>query len=137
MIDVRVAAAGAVARLGLYSAQFEDNGRLTPNALTSDWGTVSVASTGLKTIVIDETLAEGFHFLASSSDGTPQYRGTSLTNAASGPVTGSGGDASDVMNKVILSVTVADGAAALPDPATVADNGHTINLLSIVLRTQA
>tara|TARA_Y100000310_G_scaffold321748_1_gene379825 strand:+ start:226 stop:780 length:555 start_codon:yes stop_codon:yes gene_type:complete len=120
-IDVQTGGAGGtVARLGIYEADFNSDGEMLPGALVTDAGTVSVATTGAKHINEANTLAEGFHFLAISSDGTPQLYGPDCAQAVGAPVSGQDNNAV-AKNLMILSVSVADGSAALPDPATAPD----------------
>ena len=116
-LDVITLAAGAVVRLGIYAAIFDGDGQLIPDMLTLDAGTVSVATTGEKTIVIAETLAAGWHFLAISSDGAPVMIAPSDSGEMGAPTTAYRTTINQFGNQ-LFSVTVADGAAALPDPAT-------------------
>lgn len=109
-------AGGTVARLGIYAAVFDGDGQLIPDTLTLDAGTVSVATTGEKTIVIAETLAAGWHFLAFSTDGTPTLRAFSEGAALGAPITGYRTAIAQGGNQ-LFKVAVADGAAALVDPA--------------------
>lgn len=67
-------AAGKVGRLGLYAP----GNNLAPGALVIDGGEISVATTGAKTVVINEALTTlGIYWIAFVSDGTPNiYRCT-------------------------------------------------------------
>ncbi len=115
-------AGGTVARLGIYAATFDGSGDLTPGALTLDAGTVSVATTGQKSIAISVTLAQGFHFFAISSDGTPTMTRPSSSGVTQ-PVTAIR-NAINSAHAPNFRVDVVDGAAALPDPApTPTDQG--------------
>lgn len=117
-VHVIVAGAGGrVVRLGLYNAVFDADGNLTPDSLIVDAGTVAVDSTGQKSIAISETLAEGFYFMAGSSDGAPDLSQPQATNAIGVPVS-SGGSTILTSFSVNLFVDVVDGSAPLTDPAT-------------------
>lgn len=119
-IDVSAAIAASVVRLGIYAAVFNAEGELEPGALEADWGTVSSATTGLKEIVISEAISAGYHFLAFSSDAGISIAGPNSSSAVTPPV--SGGNTTQVaLNDCALTVTIADGSAALPDPATTPD----------------
>jgi hypothetical protein len=50
-----------VARLGLYN---HDSATGRPSTLISDWGTVSVTTTGVKEITISNTLTKGWYWFA-------------------------------------------------------------------------
>lgn len=140
-IHVQVAGAGStVARLGIYSSKFNAEGALEPDALTDDAGTVAVDSTGEKLATISETLAAGYHFLAISSDGVPQLScppgGSSGGNPCyvSHPFMGYNNSVNVSNMNVIPGVTVADGAAALPDPATTPDAIYAHTYATVRLR---
>ncbi len=120
-IHVSTLAALAVVRLGIYAGTFVD-GDLTPGDLILDAGTVSVATTGQKSIVIAQPLAEGFHFLVASSDGAPILIIPNEAGAVSVPVTGRR-NIINAAQRITSRVVVADGAAALPDPATAPTTG--------------
>ena len=116
---VTVLAAGKVVRMGIYEADIS-SGRSTPGALVLDAGTVAVGAVGEKAIAINETLARGHYWLALGSDGAPTLNTLDKTLNIQGPVSGgnsvlSGGFVTG------LQVTVANGAAAFTDPATVPD----------------
>ena len=66
-VYINVLAAGKSARLGLYRNGTNNN----PGALVVDGGEVSVDTTGLKTVVIDEALTKGLYWMAIVSDGVP------------------------------------------------------------------
>ncbi len=84
-ISIRVTGAGAggtIARLGLYT----NGGQVAiPSVLITDYGTVSVASTGVKTITIDQTLNIGLYYLVVVSDGTPTIESIDRTVPFSPP----------------------------------------------------
>lgn len=65
-INVQTAAGGTNVRIGLYESS---NGR--PGALAADFGVVSSATTGAKTISISQTFDGGFYFAVFLSDGGP------------------------------------------------------------------
>ena len=72
-IAINVSSAGAAgkkARLGIY-ANGENN---YPGALVLDAGTVDVDSTGVKSIIVDQSLSKGIHWFVVLSDGTPSVR---------------------------------------------------------------
>jgi len=58
------AAAGKVARIGIYAALGGNSNGITPGALILDAGTVAIDSTGQKGIIINEILPSGYGFLA-------------------------------------------------------------------------
>ena len=71
-IQVQTAAAGKSIRLGIYN-----NGtNLYPGSLLLDAGEVSVATTGMKAITINQALTKGLYWLAFASDGVPNVGGT-------------------------------------------------------------
>lgn len=58
---------GTAARLGIYTVGTNGN----PDTLVLDAGTVAVDSTGVKEIVISQSLTKGLYYAAWISDGTP------------------------------------------------------------------
>lgn len=66
-VDVKTAAAGKKARLGIY----QSNGSGAPGTLVLDAGEVALDTTGIKAITINQQLSKGLHFVAVTSDGTP------------------------------------------------------------------
>tara|TARA_Y100000310_G_C20478622_1_gene713638 strand:- start:311 stop:937 length:627 start_codon:yes stop_codon:yes gene_type:complete len=126
-------AGGTVGRLGLYDAELDGDGQLGPGALQDDSGTVSVASTGAKEIVIAETLTQGYHYVAFSSDGAPQLVGANFVVAAQVPFTPV---SPGMIGALALGhrVTVADGAAALPDPCPAMTDPEATVIAPIRLR---
>ena len=71
-IGINVTAGGGgstKARLGIYN----EGENLAPGSLLLDAGEIAVDSTGVKTIVIDQSLTKGIYFVAIVSDGTPSY----------------------------------------------------------------
>jgi len=122
-IGCNVSAAGAggtVARLGIYNVSVQSNRRIEPGSLLVDAGTVSVATTGDKEIVIAQTLERGFYFLAISSDGTPTMFRPSTSGIGITPVIDQSASPASVAG-INLTVALADGAAALVDPAPAPD----------------
>lgn len=70
-IDITgAAAAGKIARLGIYNAGLD----WQPTALLLDAGTVAADSTGQKSIVISQALPAGRYLLVENSDGAPTLR---------------------------------------------------------------
>lgn len=134
MIRVTVAGTGgSVIRMGIYSSIFDADSQLTPDALTLDAGTVAADSTGDKEITISQTLAAGFHFLAFSSDSSPFTNGMLSTSGFTSPISppSEGGINGPFY---VIFVGVVDGAAALPNPATVATGIEGMNRTSVRLR---
>lgn len=107
-IEVTALVAGKSARMGIYA---DSSG--VPGALELDAGTVSVASTGAKSIVIAKELAAGWHWLVIVSDGGPTLRGGSNTSPMPWLGYTSG---TDVTGHTGWSVAFV--YAALPDPFT-------------------
>jgi hypothetical protein len=71
-LGVTTAAAGAVARLGIYSSS---STTFYPTTLLTDYGTVALDTTGIKTVTIAATLSPGIYWLAvCSSSATPVFR---------------------------------------------------------------
>lgn len=66
-IHVTNLSAGDIARLGIYA----DGTNLYPGALVKDYGTVSVAATGVVATSGDQSLTKGLYWLVLVSDGTP------------------------------------------------------------------
>ena len=70
-IAIKVVTAGAAstkARIGIYAV----GTNMYPGALVLDAGEVAVDSTGVKAIVINQSLTKGLYYMAFISDGTPQ-----------------------------------------------------------------
>ena len=108
-IYVATLAAGKSARLGIY----RDGTNLYPGDLLLDAGEVSVASSGLKAITIDQALTKGIYWLAIVSDGAPVIRAAAFTvQTVLGLGVGFG--ATDPQTGWSVSYTY----AALPDPFT-------------------
>ena len=107
-IEVTTLKAGASIQLGIY----RDSGG-APGALVLDAGNVSAAATGLKTIVIAQTLAPGWYWTVALASDTPTVRATNTANCLRmlGGTTGL-----DTTNHVGWSVAQAYGA--LPNPFT-------------------
>jgi hypothetical protein len=124
-IGINVTSAGAggtIARLGIYDADETADGFL-PGALIVDAGTVSIASTGVKSIAISETLERGKpYFLALVHDAAA----VSMTNcnvASLGtiPLTGRGVTPAIGLNATV-PVSLNIGTGAFGDPAATADS---------------
>lgn len=121
-IGLRVSSAGAagtVARMGIYEADLVSGSQnqIQPGDLILDAGTVAVDSTGNKEITISQEMTPGFYFLAFSSDGAPSLNGINSAQVISSPVTGLASSLASTASITIVWSNVADGAAALPDPA--------------------
>ena len=126
---------GTVARLGIYNSTFDADSQLKPDTLESDSGTITVASTGEKEITIARTLDKGFYFLAVSTDANTTT--LAVVDAASRshiPVSPSHATINSG-GLIIPSVTLADGAAALADPATAPDLLNADTFRAVQLRT--
>lgn len=132
-IHVTTAVGGSVIRLGIYAADFNADDELVPGALTLDAGTVSSATTGEKLITITETLAQGYHFLSQSSGDGPAVQGFSASGVATVPVSGHGSAVQNALGPM-FEVDIADGSAALNDPATAPDNIADGRFASVRLR---
>lgn len=70
VLEVETLDAGSSIRMGIYKADVN----WQPTDLVKDYGTVSGASTGVKTITYEQALAPGRYLLAIISDGTPTLR---------------------------------------------------------------
>lgn len=69
-IGVETLAAGKSVRLGIYNV----GTNLYPGTLLLDAGVVSVATTGIKTITINQKLTKGIYFVSYICDGGPKLR---------------------------------------------------------------
>ncbi len=122
-IEVTTGQAAAVIRLGAYKAIFNTAGEIVPDALLDDWGTVDASSAAIKSIgSLTTVFPAGYSFLAFST-GTASVAVRTYQNSGQSygmPVTGQGAAISTLRNTT-PTVTVADGAAALADPATAPD----------------
>jgi len=107
---------GTVMRLGIYNAILDANNQLKPDSLLVDAGTFDANSVATHEIVISETLAAGWYFLVSSTDGTPAMAGIPLTGQLAAPVVGASSSVQGGANH-LLNVIVADGAVAFNNPA--------------------
>jgi hypothetical protein len=76
-IAVTTLAAASSIRLGIYS---DTNG--APDALVVDAGTVSSATTGGKSITINQALTAGWYWLALVSNGTPTVRAINVGSSS-------------------------------------------------------
>ena len=106
-LEVTTLAAAKSIRMGIYT---DTNG--APDALVLDAGTVSVATTGSKTISISQSLSAGWYWLVVVSDGTPTVRATSQT------AIGMLGFTSGTDTTIHVGFSVAFTYAALPNPFT-------------------
>ncbi|KKM72932.1 hypothetical protein LCGC14_1415560 [marine sediment metagenome] len=104
--EVQTAEAAKTARVGLYNV---GTGGL-PGALVTDFGTISVASTGGKEITISETLSYGWYVLAIVTDATTCDI-EQINNVGHRRL-----GASNSSNALRGFVYVAHAYAALPDP---------------------
>jgi hypothetical protein len=134
-IGINVTSAGAggtVARLGIYDADETADGFL-PGALIVDAGTVSIDSTGVKSIAISETLERGKpYFLALVHDAAA----VSMTNcnvASLGaiPLTGRGVTPATALNATV-PVALNMGTGAFSNPAATTDSINTVQSGSAV-----
>ncbi len=110
-LHVDTAEAGVSVRLGIYR---HDALNVVPAGLILDAGTVSLATTGKKELVIAETLNPGWYWLATLSDATGTARLTAARNANAGdPLLGyDDADATDHYRHV----TRTQSYGVLPDP---------------------
>lgn len=106
LIEVTTLAAGASARLGIYTADRD----WQPVSLVLDAGTVSVASIGVKSIAINQVLPAGKYLLVMVSDGAPSLRRWAGSQRYSGWLTTLGAAG------WISLLTRAFTYATLPDP---------------------
>lgn len=114
--------AGAVARMGIY----QDDGTGYPGALVLDAGTVATTTTGVKEIVINQTLQPGLYWLVVGGQGAPATNTTFQTNGTGvGSVNVSslpqipGDDANDVFSLLGVNNWVMSGeTGALPSTWT-------------------
>lgn len=74
-VNVSVAASGNIARLGVYDT--DSNG--LPSSLVFDAGSISCATTGLKEIVISQTLTAGWYYAALGGAGGSYFAVTGDT----------------------------------------------------------
>ena len=114
-IDVHTGAADKHVRLGIYKDDDLDG---YPESLVLDAGVVDVATSGEKTIIIDQHLEPGLYFLAFISDGTPTLWLTSTPGYPS-PL----GLGSTIAYPVFVYYKSAVGYGALPDPFTAGGSG--------------
>lgn len=123
-IKVTTLADGKSVRVGIYN-----NGvNVYPGTLLKDAGTVSVATTGLKEIILDPVLAlpKGLYWLAIVSDGTPALQGGALTHSPIGNLPSTG---IDQYQRWEVNFTY----AALPDPFTAGGVGQPYDFPFFVL----
>ena len=116
------------ARLGIYESDVV-GGRQVPGDLVLDAGTVDVTAGGEKSIVINETLAAGFYWLAFVCDDNPDI---AVVNNDRGAVPMSG-RSETIDNGLEHGSSVGGvGIGALTDPATAADTLQEIDNSALV-----
>lgn len=115
--------AGKSARLGIYN---NDGVNLHPGSLLLDAGEVSVGSTGVKAITINQALTKGIYHLALVSDGTPTLHWYTRYTAPLGV------DASYLQPNACWYV--AHTYAALPDPYTTTTTFEDLRCPTVALR---
>ena len=123
-IEVSALAEGASARLGIYN-----NGtNLYPGSLLLDAGTVSVATTGIKTITINQALPKGIYWMVVVSDGNPSLSSLYIYYGSTFIL----GLREDNFSYSYLGWSVAFTYAALPDPFTAGGSANVSNNAPIV-----
>lgn len=135
-LGLNVSIAGAalsVARLGIYAAIIDGGGKLQPDTLTLDAGTVVVDSTGGKEIVISLTLMAGYHFLVISTDGVPSLFRVAGGNPGIIPVITRAVSPAQTSGH-ILTRNVVDGASAFVDPSPSPDAIRAFTETHVMLR---
>lgn len=108
LIEVTATGAGSI-RLGIYS---DTSG--APDALVLDAGTVTVSSTGARSITISQSLAAGWYWLAGVANVAPTVR----AGANTAPVNQMLGFTSGTDTTLHIAWSVAFTYAALPNPFT-------------------
>lgn len=127
-IDVHTGAADKHVRLGIYKDDDLDG---YPESLVLDAGVVDVATSGEKTVIINQHLEAGLYFLAFISDGAPTLW---LTQTPAHPSPLGLGDT--IALPVFAYYKSAVGYGALPDPFT--SGGTPANdAWSIAMRLQS
>lgn len=119
---------GTVARLGLYEADQTATG-YRPGALIVDAGTVSIASTGTKSIAISETLQRGqVYFTAIVHDAAAvSFRMCDTSAIVNGPVTGRSDSPNNTRDRTVIEhMGVGTGALANPASTTTDDVTSTV-----------
>lgn len=109
-IEVTVADAGKVARLGIYN----DGSNLYPGTLVVDGGEISVAANGIITATISEALTKGYYWVAIVSDGTPTIRGYGTGEGVIPQL----GPTSTNFSETVRAARAVRAYGALPDPFT-------------------
>lgn len=108
--------AGEVARLGIYQGEIDSTG-LQITDLVLDAGTVSVATTGNKTISINQALTQGYYWLAFVTDsGTAQFSSCLTSQAVGSFMAGYTESLGTAPGKLLLRTNGA-GVGALANPA--------------------
>ena len=131
-IDVMVADAGTVARIGLYAGAIGSDGRVQIGALLADWGTVSTASTGDVELVIDATLPQGYSFLTIGHQGSPTLRMPADNAFAVWPVT-AGNTSYAAMRNAIPYADVGNGEDAFPNPHATIDGVTSVIYAQVII----
>ena len=130
---------GSLIRLGIYNAQETAGDLWEPGSLLIDAGTVPADAIAIQSIAIAQALADGaMYFLYFGSDATGlQVRSPDENLAYWSPISSAGGGGSRVgrMNSTILFADVADGKAAMPDPAVTPTSSLTIDAMCAFLQT--
>ena len=120
LCNVASALAGITGRMGVYA--WSGGG---PGALLLDAGTVSLATTGAKEIVISLTLDAGWYFLAFTADGVATMRTVDAATAAGVPL-GGVTNTTVTQNEVLVPVNSLrsnDTLSGFVNPAPVAVGG--------------
>lgn len=117
----------ALARMGLYSAQFDADDYLIPDARLNDWGTISLDTAGSHEIVINKELnGDTFYFLALATHAKGGANGTldgpNEVDGVSAPITPwqdtHPGAAPNWVYKEGLTDVVDNGLPVTPAPTT-------------------
>lgn len=114
--------ASSVMRLGIYA---DNNG--TPGALILDAGTVTTATTGIKTITISQKLAPGRYWLAALTQAAATTQPTCrsyLTRVSGAPVSTNYAVGAGWSNS-------AAGQGALPNPAAASAVADTVLIVNL------
>ena len=134
-IGINVSSAGAggtIARLGIYDSELSADG-YAPGDLIVDAGTVSIASTGDKTIAISETLEGGHVYFTTIVHDAAAVSVLLCTDtlAVNGPATSRGASlGADI--RLVSGIFNNVGTGALADPATTPDTSISAALNTIV-----
>ena len=132
-IAVRIttgASTGRAARLGIYTSSSG-----LPNSLVVDAGAVSGATTGSKSITINETLTPGIYWLAAAMQGPSgglTFRSASGANGCVGPYVVAGPLSTGVNQNPISGFYIA-GTVTGALPSTVSSPALSSNTVSVFL----